>query len=64
MNYDTVEAQEVMSGDRIFGYGKWHRVKEVRRSGENVVIETTAWSTWKHPREGVARIAASMMVHL
>jgi hypothetical protein len=36
------------------------RVKAIRTSpcGKHVVIDTVCWTTWKHPREGVAVLRA------
>lgn len=56
----VIAAQEVQPGDRIFNRGSsshdpWVRVLSVKRTETNwMVIKTTDWSTWKHPREGVA----------
>ena len=56
----TVEAQQVQPGDRIYNRGSsnkrdpWVRVTSVEKTQGYTVIQTTDWSTWKHPREGVA----------
>ena len=58
----TIAAGEVVPGDLIYNKGAycpghaWIRVISVEKSEESgsVILETTDWTTYKHPREGVA----------
>jgi hypothetical protein len=59
MMVQTIAAADVRPGDRIYSGGPipafaWVRVRTVRTAGGHAVIETSGWSTWKHPREGIA----------
>lgn len=59
----TVAASAVLPGDWLVVVERvsarrtrvvTHKVRAVRQTSRSVVIETAAFSTWKHPREGVA----------
>ena len=60
MNIITIEAQNVLVGDRIFDKTSfykedpWARVTSVQRIPAGIEIRVTGWATILHPREGIA----------
>ena len=56
----TIAAREVMVGDYLynnlapFAELSGVRVSSVTQTENRVIIETSTWTTYKHPREGIA----------
>lgn len=57
---DTVAAKHVMVGDYLYNSNALVpsfsavRVNSIVYRESNVIIETSVWTTYKHPEEGVA----------
>lgn len=54
----SVAAKNVRPGDKIYNScappaDRWVIIKSVTPRGNNIVIQTAAFDTWKHPEEGV-----------
>jgi len=56
--FEDVRPDDLISGHPE-GSGVWVRVKDVRITGNNVVVKTTAWTAYGHRRQGIAVRRAS-----